>query len=97
MILTGCVAFARHVGPTRVEAELLPQCWEQVQYIHCNQHHFYFFHLTPLNFIAFQKICIPLDLFTFSHVTTSIHPFICLVYTLLPNGIRRGAGAYLQV
>ncbi|KAG2458403.1 K1468 protein, partial [Polypterus senegalus] len=29
MILTGCVAFARHVGPTRVEAELLPQCWEQ--------------------------------------------------------------------
>uniref|UniRef100_A0A3P8U9E1 RAB11 binding and LisH domain, coiled-coil and HEAT repeat containing n=1 Tax=Amphiprion percula TaxID=161767 RepID=A0A3P8U9E1_AMPPE len=25
MILTGCVAFARHVGPTRVEAELLPQ------------------------------------------------------------------------
>lgn len=30
MILTGCVAFARHVGPTRVEAELLPQCWEQV-------------------------------------------------------------------
>ena len=35
MILTGCVAFARHVGPTRVEAELLPQCWEQVQYIHC--------------------------------------------------------------
>lgn len=35
MILTGCVAFARHVGPTRVEAELLPQCWEQVQYLHC--------------------------------------------------------------
>lgn len=32
MILTGCVAFARHVGPTRVEAELLPQCWEQVEY-----------------------------------------------------------------
>ncbi|XP_019513236.1 PREDICTED: lisH domain and HEAT repeat-containing protein KIAA1468 homolog [Hipposideros armiger] len=31
MILTGCVAFARHVGPTRVEAELLPQCWEQFQ------------------------------------------------------------------
>ncbi|ELW71258.1 hypothetical protein TREES_T100020246 [Tupaia chinensis] len=30
MILTGCVAFARHVGPTRVEAELLPQCWEQI-------------------------------------------------------------------
>lgn len=32
MILTGCVAFARHVGPTRVEAELLPQCWEQVNH-----------------------------------------------------------------
>ncbi|XP_061777958.1 RAB11-binding protein RELCH homolog isoform X4 [Nerophis ophidion] len=30
MILTGCVAFARHVGPTRVEAEMLPQCWEQI-------------------------------------------------------------------
>ena len=30
MILTGCVAFAEHVGPTRVESELLPQCWEQV-------------------------------------------------------------------
>ncbi|XP_033855680.1 RAB11-binding protein RELCH homolog isoform X4 [Acipenser ruthenus] len=30
MILTGCVAFARHVGATRVEAELLPQCWEQI-------------------------------------------------------------------
>ncbi|KAB0365940.1 hypothetical protein FD754_010096, partial [Muntiacus muntjak] len=29
MVLTGCVAFARHVGPTRVDAELLPQCWEQ--------------------------------------------------------------------
>lgn len=37
MILTGCVAFARHVGPTRVEAELLPQCWEQVQYTHTLQ------------------------------------------------------------
>ncbi|KAG5841785.1 hypothetical protein ANANG_G00170620 [Anguilla anguilla] len=32
MILTGCVAFARHVGHTRVEAELLPQCWEQINH-----------------------------------------------------------------
>ncbi|XP_039982526.1 RAB11-binding protein RELCH homolog isoform X3 [Xiphias gladius] len=32
MILTGCVAFARQVGPTRVEAELLPQCWEQINH-----------------------------------------------------------------
>ncbi|KAG8133223.1 hypothetical protein E2320_011035, partial [Naja naja] len=32
MILTGCVAFAQHVGPTRVEAELLPQCWEQINH-----------------------------------------------------------------
>ncbi|XP_077982155.1 RAB11-binding protein RELCH homolog [Glandiceps talaboti] len=32
MILTGCVAFAQHVGPTRVEAELLPQCWEQISH-----------------------------------------------------------------
>ncbi|CAM9291410.1 unnamed protein product [Rangifer tarandus platyrhynchus] len=29
MILMGFVAFARHVGPTRVDAELLSQCWEQ--------------------------------------------------------------------
>uniref|UniRef100_A0A4X2M1T6 RAB11 binding and LisH domain, coiled-coil and HEAT repeat containing n=1 Tax=Vombatus ursinus TaxID=29139 RepID=A0A4X2M1T6_VOMUR len=41
MILTGCVAFARHVGPTRVEAELLPQCWEQV--ITYYQKHCYFY------------------------------------------------------
>lgn len=33
MILTGCIAFAQHVGPTRLEAELLPQCWEQVYFI----------------------------------------------------------------
>ncbi|XP_077592008.1 RAB11-binding protein RELCH homolog isoform X6 [Stigmatopora nigra] len=32
MILTGCVAFARHVGPRRVEEELLPQCWEQINH-----------------------------------------------------------------
>ncbi|CAH1780279.1 unnamed protein product, partial [Owenia fusiformis] len=32
MILTGCIAFAQHVGPTRVEAELLPQCWEQINH-----------------------------------------------------------------
>ncbi|XP_027030403.2 RAB11-binding protein RELCH homolog isoform X5 [Tachysurus fulvidraco] len=32
MILMGCVAFARHVGPTRVEVELLPQCWEQINH-----------------------------------------------------------------
>ncbi|XP_065064241.1 RAB11-binding protein RELCH homolog [Rhopilema esculentum] len=30
MIIDGCVAFARKVGPTRIEAELLPQCWEQI-------------------------------------------------------------------
>ena len=30
LILTGCVAFAQHVGAQRVEAELLPQCWEQL-------------------------------------------------------------------
>ncbi|KAK6185475.1 hypothetical protein SNE40_007698 [Patella caerulea] len=32
MILTGCIAFAEHVGPTRLEAELLPQCWEQINH-----------------------------------------------------------------
>ena len=30
MILTGCVSFAKHVGPQRVESDLLPQCWEQI-------------------------------------------------------------------
>ena len=28
--MSGCVAFAKHVGPERAEAELLPQCWEQI-------------------------------------------------------------------
>ncbi|ELT88848.1 hypothetical protein CAPTEDRAFT_190660 [Capitella teleta] len=32
MILTGCVAFAQHVGASRVESELLPQCWEQISH-----------------------------------------------------------------
>lgn len=32
MILTGLVAIAQHLGPARVEAELLPQCWEQVSF-----------------------------------------------------------------
>ena len=31
IIIDGCVAFAKHVGGTRIEAELLPQCWEQVK------------------------------------------------------------------
>ncbi|XP_054716426.1 RAB11-binding protein RELCH homolog [Uloborus diversus] len=30
MILTGLVAIAQHLGPSRVEGELLPQCWEQI-------------------------------------------------------------------
>ena len=30
VIIDGCVAFAKKVGSTRIEAELLPQCWEQV-------------------------------------------------------------------
>ncbi|CAH1269897.1 KIAA1468 [Branchiostoma lanceolatum] len=32
MILTGCVTFAEHVGQERVETELLPQCWEQINH-----------------------------------------------------------------
>lgn len=31
MIMSGCAAFAQVVGPTRIEAELLPQWWEQVK------------------------------------------------------------------
>ena len=29
--MSGCAAFAQVVGPTRIEAELLPQWWEQVK------------------------------------------------------------------
>ncbi|XP_069112711.1 RAB11-binding protein RELCH homolog isoform X2 [Argopecten irradians] len=32
MILTGCVAFAQHVGQARLLEELLPQCWEQISH-----------------------------------------------------------------
>ncbi|XP_071958266.1 RAB11-binding protein RELCH homolog isoform X2 [Antedon mediterranea] len=32
MILRGCVAFAQHVGPARLEEELLPQCWEEISH-----------------------------------------------------------------
>nr|CAB3258802.1 lisH domain and HEAT repeat-containing protein KIAA1468 [Phallusia mammillata] len=30
MILLGCVAYAKHIGESRSEEELLPQCWEQI-------------------------------------------------------------------
>ena len=33
MIMSGCAAFAQVVDPTRIEAELLPQWWEQVNAI----------------------------------------------------------------
>jgi len=33
MIMSGCAAFAQVVDPTRIEAELLPQWWEQVNHI----------------------------------------------------------------
>ncbi|XP_066919472.1 RAB11-binding protein RELCH homolog [Clytia hemisphaerica] len=32
IIIDGCVAFAKRVGGTRIEAELLPQCWEQINH-----------------------------------------------------------------
>ena len=34
MIMSGCAAFAQVVGSTRIEAELLPQWWEQVRCIY---------------------------------------------------------------
>ena len=34
MIMSGCAAFAQVVGSTRIEAELLPQWWEQVRGIY---------------------------------------------------------------
>ena len=33
--MSGCVAFAKLTGPTRVESELLPQMWEQVRMCKC--------------------------------------------------------------
>lgn len=36
MIMSGCAAFAQVVGSTRIEAELLPQWWEQVRGINCH-------------------------------------------------------------
>ena len=32
MIMTGCVAFAKLNGPAKVEEELFPQIWEQINY-----------------------------------------------------------------
>lgn len=32
--MSGCAAFAQVVGSTRIEAELLPQWWEQVRGIY---------------------------------------------------------------
>ena len=32
--MSGCAAFAQVVDPTRIEAELLPQWWEQVNSTH---------------------------------------------------------------
>ena len=34
--MSGCAAFAQVVGSTRIEAELLPQWWEQVRAINCH-------------------------------------------------------------
>ena len=38
IIIDGCVAFAKRVGGTRIEAELLPQCWEQVTFANFHFH-----------------------------------------------------------
>ena len=34
MIMSGCAAFTQVVESTRIEAELLPQWWEQVRLIY---------------------------------------------------------------
>ncbi len=36
MILRGFLAIATKFGPRRIEAELLPQCWEQVSEMHAS-------------------------------------------------------------
>ena len=36
--MCGCVAFAKHVGSMRLEAELLPQCWEQITHKYHERH-----------------------------------------------------------
>ena len=38
MIVCGCVAFAKHVGSMRLEAELLPQYWEQITHKYHERH-----------------------------------------------------------
>ena len=38
--MSGCVAFAKYNGPTMVEAELMPQCWEQVTKKERNPHRY---------------------------------------------------------
>lgn len=32
IIIDGCVTFAKYVEPVRIEAEFLPQCWEQINH-----------------------------------------------------------------
>ena len=39
VIMSGCVAFAKLSGTTRVEGELLPQMWEQVGHRRTTQAH----------------------------------------------------------
>ena len=47
--MNGCAAFAQMVGPTRIEAELLPQWWEQVRGIVCLRYNGPAFQMLPLN------------------------------------------------
>eukprot|EP01134_Creolimax_fragrantissima_P006747 CFRG6747T1 len=36
-ITNGCTVLAERIGPLRVEAELLPQCWEQINHPHAER------------------------------------------------------------
>uniref|UniRef100_A0A673HCU4 LisH domain and HEAT repeat-containing protein KIAA1468 homolog n=1 Tax=Sinocyclocheilus rhinocerous TaxID=307959 RepID=A0A673HCU4_9TELE len=78
MILTGCVAFARHVGPTRVEAELLPQCWEQVSSALIHTRHIIAFELCRHTLVSHTNQIVKTKFF--------LHPMNFFIYTSVIQG-----------
>uniref|UniRef100_A0A673HBZ6 LisH domain and HEAT repeat-containing protein KIAA1468 homolog n=1 Tax=Sinocyclocheilus rhinocerous TaxID=307959 RepID=A0A673HBZ6_9TELE len=103
MILTGCVAFARHVGPTRVEAELLPQCWEQVSSALIHTRHIIAFELcrhtlvSHTNQIVKTKFFLhPMNFFIYTSVivfilfNTTVQQFEVSIFTCIEKLLKQG-------
>uniref|UniRef100_A0A673HFU2 LisH domain and HEAT repeat-containing protein KIAA1468 homolog n=1 Tax=Sinocyclocheilus rhinocerous TaxID=307959 RepID=A0A673HFU2_9TELE len=87
MILTGCVAFARHVGPTRVEAELLPQCWEQVSSALIHTRHIIAFELCRHTLVSHTNQIVKTKFFLHPmnfFIYTSVIVFIPLIVGVVP-------------